>query len=464
LGHPNNSFALLMNFFDVFQMFFRFWFCFSILCFSFILSSFCLFVCAAELVLLKVLQQGIEKTSLDYCRDWEEAVYYAYSDVPSAASERIPAHLVQWVMQVVFSSSSASAAASSGNAAAAAEEAEGAEGADTQSESFTTQAKALQLACALLQGDQEACFFHSSTSASASASPAESQVAAALLRMLLAQEPAALVSPFRTTRMEVAFLLAALSETQASTSASASAAGVVELCLKLVAACDVASVLRGSSASAFASSGASAGAGAGIGASITTAMDVTAPAAVAVAAATAAASATATAQQAAQDATTAQGIFLKNAAETVCIVLQCAVHKLPMWRFNGAWGALFTAALIGAGSMTSSAIETAKMCYDTCLLVANSVTRSVVVAASASSSSSSDATSAAELDIVGQLLHVLYAQAQNTATPLHSRETLMRCAALVMGNSWGVLTLEEKKVRTWFGVVRISCVNKIADF
>lgn len=333
-----------------------------------------------EAVFLQTLKEGIEKVSLDYARDWEEALCFAYSDAPCRPTEAIPAYILERLQQVVLTPTAASNAPTASNTAEA-----GAESATTtsgdQSESFTNQSKILQLTCALLQADQEACFTTGATS----------QLGGLLTSILLSQAEHALVSPYRSTRSDIAFVLTKMAENDAASGVVSQ--GVIALCKKLASACQVNAIQ-------------------------------------------APAEGEETAEPTKVSALQVQ--LFKNAAETVCIILRCAVHNLPMWRFNGAWRELFAAALIGAGSMTSSAIETAKICHDACLLVANCAIRNSVTSAVTSA--------VASKDLVSELLGLLLATSQDKTTPLHSRETLMKCVSQLMGNNWYTLSTDERKV------------------
>lgn len=328
---------------------------------------------------LQALKDGIEKGSLDYARDWAEAVSCAYADLPvqvnpasSSPTELIPAYVVERLVQGVLAPTAASNLTAAGESVTAEAAAEG------QAESFTSQSKALQLTSALLQADQEANFLTSTTS----------QLGVLLTQILLSHSDLALISPYRSTRNDIAYLLFVLAENAHSSNVSP---GVSQLCLKIAATCQ-------SSALAAA-------------ATITT--------------------------EGAEDGAAAnspQAQLFKNAAETVCITLRLALQNLPLWRLDTALEVLFSAALIGAGSMTSSAIETAKLCHDTCLLVANTTLRSAL---------SSQETNK---DLTARLLAVLLTTAQDANTPLHSRETLMKCVSLIMGNNWYTLSNDERKV------------------
>lgn len=344
-------------------------------------------------VFLQCLKDGVEKGSLDYARDWEEALCFAYSDVPCRPSEAIPAYVLERLQQVVLTptaTSNATAASTSSTAASSAgATTEMATTTDQAAESFTNQSKILQLTCALVAADQEACF----------TTGVSSQLGSLLVNTLQAQPDHALVSPYRSTRSDIAFLLSKLAENDA-TADSAVAQGVVALCHKLASACRLNAVetpAEGDEATAEPSK-----------------------------------------------MSTLQVQLFKNAAETVCMIVRCAVHNLPMWRFNGAWGEMFSAALIGAGSMTSSAIETAKICHDCCLLVANCAIRNSITGSV--TTSSAPVAAGNKQDLVSELLSLLQATSLDKATPLHSRETLMKCVSLLMGNNWYTLSADERKV------------------
>lgn len=340
----------------------------------------CVFCTAA--VFLQVLKDGVEKTSLDYARDWFEAVSFAFLDVacrtPQGVLDPIAAYVLERLEQVVLVPTAQS------RASITAQGVEGQEGAgDVQQggDSFTNQSKVLCLACALLRAAQEAAYVTAHYPGINRSS--NSGFGQEVLQLVLSYADSGLISPYRSTRNDLAYLLHMLTEN----TVTGRSESIVEICAKLAAACE-----GGAAATVTAEDGALA------------------------------------------PVSTAQALQFKNAAETVCLVLRCAVHNVPHWRFHGVWARLFAAALIGAGSMTSSAIEAAKMCHDTCLLVCNAIVRARLSTATAN-------------DLVGELLTFLLTTAQDKTTPLHSRETLMKCGALLMANNWYTLTADERKVR-----------------
>ena len=369
-----------------------------------------LYIAAAEEVFLQCLKEAVEKASLDYARDWVEAVAFAFLDIPCIhpgssggslqPTEPIPVYLLERLVQTVLvptaqnnqvSTSTATATGSAGTTTAAESE-------NTQNaESFTSQCKVLQLTCALLGADQAASY----TTARTTASSPTSLLGQAILQLLLAQPSTALISPYRSTRNDFAFLLHSLTEN----TALGRPEEIVTLCTSIAAQCEATAVSNSTE-------------------------DCPTP----------------TTTDDGQNTTTTitqQVQVFKSAAETVCLLLRCAVHNLPVWRSHGVWRVLFAAALTGAGSMTSSAIETAKMCHETCLLVANATLR----VATTIPTTTTPATTAT-IDVVSELLQYLQSVANNrTSVPLHTRETMVKCVSLLMGNNWYCLNDVERKVR-----------------
>jgi hypothetical protein len=351
-------------------------------------------------VFLQQLKEGVEKASLDYARDWFEAVNFAFSDVPSHFTlpsgveyfDPIAAYVLERLEQVVLVPTAQSTAAS-----AVAQDGSG----DSQqgADSFANQSKVLSLVCALVRAAQEASYVHGQ--AQGSGADTHSRFGDDVVQLLLSYAGTGLVSSYRSTRNDLAYLLHLLTETHATGRPE----GVVQICAKLARACE------GS-------------------ASATVVPDDATPEERA---------------NAAVAATPGQVLGFKNAAETVCLLLRCGVHNIPAWRFHGIWRGLFAAALIGAGSSTSSAIEAAKMCHDTCLLVCNATVRA--------------RQPSAEPDLVNQLLTYILSTAQEKTTPLHSRETLMKCASLLMANNWYALTGDERKVR--FATVGLYTITTV---
>lgn len=354
---------------------------------------------------LQCLKEAVEKASLDYARDWVEAVAFAFLDIPcilpgSGASslqpsESIPVYLLERLVQTVLVPTAQNNQVSTSTAIGSAGTTTAAESENTQNaESFTSQCKVLQLTCALLGADQAASY----TTARTTASSPTSLLGQAILQLLLAQPSTALISPYRSTRNDFAFLLHSLTEN----TALGRPEEIVTLCTSIAAQCEATAVSNSSE-------------------------DCPTP----------------TTTDDGQNTTTTitqQVHVFKSAAETVCLLLRCAVHNLPVWRSHGVWRVLFAAALTGAGSMTSSAIETAKMCHESCLLVANATLR---VATTTTSS-----TTPATVDVVSELLQYLQSVANSkTSVPLHTRETMVKCVSLLMGNNWYCLSAEERKVR-----------------
>jgi len=346
-----------------------------------------------EQVFMQVLQEGVEKASLDYARDFMEATCFAYSDVPCCIPQPggdlidpFASYVLERLVQVVLSPTA------QGNLSQASE------GDPQAAESFANQSKVLCLACALLKADQEASF---TNLVGRAPSQTHSVFGELLLKLLRDHAENGLVSPYRSTRNDISFLLHLLSENHSRGRPDA----LSDICIVIAKACE----------------------GNAVPASDDSTMEVDATAAAAAASVIATTSAV----------SAAQVQVFKNAAETVCLLLRCAVHNLPAWRFQGIWKPLFSAALIGAGSMTSSAIETAKMCHDTCLLVCNGAVRMALQSNSLAVEQSSD--------LINCLLQYLWAAAKDKATPLHSRETSMKCVSLLMGNNRSALTANERK-------------------
>jgi hypothetical protein len=355
---------------------------------------------AAEAVFLQCLKDSTEKASVDYARDWCEAVYFAYLGVPCRLTvqgrdvrDAIAAYVTDRLVQVVLLPTA------QGNLTADIATAEAAAGdAQQAAESFANQSKILSLAGALLRADQEA----SCAAAAVLGTPStESVWGGELLQVLLAHAENGLVSPYRSTRNDMAFLLHTLTEN----AALGNPAEFVTICARIASACEASAVPALEESAA--------------------------------------------ADGAAPVSSAAQVAGFKNAADTVCLLLRSASHNLTAWRFHGVWRPLFAAALISAGSMTSSAVETAKACHDTCLLVCNNAIRVAV-------SSTSTAT-ITDRDSVSELLTHLSTTAQDKALPLHSRETLMKCVALLMGNNWYTLSADERKVKLAGCVTNNKC-------
>eukprot|EP00601_Ochromonadales_sp_CCMP2298_P011364 CAMPEP_0173267880 /NCGR_PEP_ID=MMETSP1142-20121109/30018_1 /TAXON_ID=483371 /ORGANISM="non described non described, Strain CCMP2298" /LENGTH=740 /DNA_ID=CAMNT_0014204063 /DNA_START=108 /DNA_END=2330 /DNA_ORIENTATION=- len=361
----------------------------------------------AQGVFLGVLREGFEKGSMDFCKDWEEAMCFAFVEVPlslegDAPKEQIPAYLIDRLLDTVLKQTQGQGA--------------GDEGAGGDSgESFSAQSKVMKLICALLQADQEACFAEGAREKEMEGGwqgqeqGQEGQQASLfgslLLRVLAQQGPLSLVSPFRDTRGMIAFMLATLAENVPC----GQDAQVIQLCVGLAGV-----TASAAAAVALSLSGAEDEAGTVGGA-------VMSPAA----------------------------LLHKNATETVCTLMHVAVQKLPLWRLHGAWASLFQGAVAGAGSMASSALETAKMSHDASLLLANAALRQapdlVSLALAGTPTPTPTPGTGTGPDMMSSLLSVLDAFSKDTETSLHSRETVMQCLALLMGNNWSVLGLNEKK-------------------
>ena len=336
-----------------------------------------------EGVFLQALKDGFEKGSLDYAKDWAEAVCCAYSDhlIRLSNDNTTPAELIpQYALERLVQGVLVPTATSNTTVGTAVGTSATETSADTSGESFATQSKALQLTSALLQADQQANYLVGTTSS----------FGTLLGSVLQAQSELALISPYRSTRNDLAYLLFVLTENSLTENAV-----TTDLCLRIATACSNSALAAASTVTSD--------------------------------------NATDSVVDDGASANSPEAQLFKNAAETVCLVLRLALQNLPLWRLHEACVGLFRAALIGAGSMTSSAIETAKLCHNTCLLVANTVLRTT----SATTGKS---------DLTAQLLQVLLTTAQDPTTPLHSRETLMQCVSLLMGNNWYMLNNDERKV------------------
>jgi hypothetical protein len=133
-------------------------------------------------------------------------------------------------------------------------------------------------------------------------------------------------------------------------------------------------------------------------------------------------------------------VLHKNTAETVCLLVSCGIQRLPMWRISGAMRSLALSALLSAGSMTSSALETARMCHGTCMLVTGASVRTFNPSIPISFNSSIPE------DLCAQLLQLFDTQSKDPTVSLHSKETLVKCTALLMGDNWFCLSSDERKV------------------
>jgi len=136
----------------------------------------------------------------------------------------------------------------------------------------------------------------------------------------------------------------------------------------------------------------------------------------------------------------ASAVLHKNTAETVCLLVSCGIQRLPMWRISGAMRSLALSALLSAGSMTSSALETARMCHGTCMLVTGASVRTFNPSIPISFNSSIPE------DLCAQLLQLFDTQSKDPTVSLHSKETLVKCTALLMGDNWFCLSNDERKV------------------
>ena len=133
-------------------------------------------------------------------------------------------------------------------------------------------------------------------------------------------------------------------------------------------------------------------------------------------------------------------VLHKNTAETVCLLVSCGIQRRPMWRISGAMRSLALSALLSAGSMTSSALETARMCHGTCMLVTGASVRTFNPSIPISFNSSIPE------DLCAQLLQLFDTQSKDPTVSLHSKETLVKCTALLMGDNWFCLSNDERKV------------------
>jgi len=394
-------------------------------------------VAAVEQFFVEVLQDAVEKGSLEYCRDWQEAVCFAYAEAPSqvpaagavasscstdAAADALVMYMLGKFEEVISKAGDASAV---GNLEQQQQQRNASE--QQSSESFAAQAKFLQLTCALLQADQEACFLaangENKSSVSGAADTSSSAVGRHMMQLLLRQE--VLVSPYRSTRLEFAYLVGMLSEN----CPTGQIPEVILLCKKLAAAATAAAanaVLDGDEAKSSTNQS-------------LPPPPPPPPASIADTPHNTAVQEDKEGEESvAQWALTPQAQLHKNAAETVCILLQYAVHRVPVWRLHTAWVPLFEVALLGAGNMASVALEAARMCHDSCLLVANASLRQPIEGGAGAGEH--------EEDLVAELLLVIDKYSKDSNTPLHSRETLMQCLSLLMGNNWNVFFTNEKKM------------------
>jgi hypothetical protein len=230
-----------------------------------------------------------------------------------------------------------------------------------------------------------------------------------LLQLLEQQDGSSLISPFRSTRLELAHLLTQLAlnssdgqvEQQVSNTLQKIAVACQQFNLKL-------SLHQQQQPSQEEETGA---------------VDVTSQS-----------------QLSMSEAAAASAVLHKNTAETVCMLMTCGIQRLPMWRISGAMRSLALSALLSAGSMTSSALETARMCHGTCMLVTGASVRTFNPSIPISFNSSTPE------DLCAQLLQLFDAQSKDPTVSLHSKETLVKCTALLMGDNWFCLSNDERKV------------------
>lgn len=413
----------------------------------------------SEQVLLSFFRSSVEKASLDYSKDWQEAVYFALADIPCQRgasssstssssstpgvdyfSELIPTYIVDKVQQLLISQQQTqtqtdlSSPSSSSSAAASAVESDQV-GSASDSNSFASQAKVLQFATALLLADQEACYSQltlgpqqsgveqdkvasSSTSSIApSMKDSQSQVGLVLLQLLEQQDGSSLISPFRSTRLELAHLLTLLAlnnsdgQQQAGQQVSNTLQKIAVACQQFNLKLSLQQQQQQQQPSPEEETGT---------------VDVTSQSQLAVSEATHTAAASA--------------VLHKNTAETVCLLVSCGIQRLPMWRVSVAMRSLTLSALLSAGSMTSSALETARMCHGTCMLVTGASVRTF------NPSIPSSFNSSIPEDLCAQLLQLFDAQSKDPTVSLHSKETLVKCTALLMGDNWFCLSNDERKV------------------
>jgi hypothetical protein len=406
---------------------------------------------SAEQVLLSFFRSSVEKASLDYSKDWQEAVYFALADIPCQRgssssssllssstpaadyfSELIPTYIVDKVQQLLVSQQQAqtqtdlSSSSSSASASAVESDQVGSVG---DSNSFASQAKVLQFATALLLADQEACYSQlalglqqsgvdqdkvaASASSTSSIAPSmkdsQSQVGLVLLQLLEQQDGSSLISPFRSTRLELAHLLTQLALNSNDGQVEQQVSNTLQ---KIAVACQQFNLKLSLHQQQQPSQEEEAGA-----------VDVTSQS-----------------QLSMSEAAAASAVLHKNTAETVCMLMSCGIQRLPMWRISGAMRSLTLSALLSAGSMTSSALETARMCHGTCMLVTGASVRNFNPSIPISFNSSTPE------DLCAQLLQLFDAQSKGPTVSLHSKETLVKCTALLMGDNWFCLSNDERKV------------------
>ncbi len=312
---------------------------------------------------LNYLLEGIEKLSVDYVRDWAEAVFFAYSGQSSSVTSVIPAYILDGFKQLLRSQSAVVVATATAVTA------------DTNpEEGFSLQGKVLLLVKAILQADL-------------SASVTSSEIGDAFVNAVN-DTTGSVISPYRTSRIEIASILSILIELSPTTpDLSPVRSRIVAACASLKYSGDKMDVETSLAE-----------------VEITTESDQVSKAA---------------------------NTQLKNASETACIWIQFLVQRMPLWKFESELVDLLSVAVQGT---SNGDLELVKMCHDTSVFVSKSLISMHHFVPAVVSPDQLMQRILKSFD--GHSLHASW----------RVRETVMQCLSIVMVNNWCSLSAEQKKI------------------